>query len=99
MGEQATISHNENHLFYTKNPNTSYSPSMSWQDCFLLGHHLYEIQDFNHTVPWLKQSMQMLKSQDSTKDAETLDFIETVVAYHREMGEGIRVQANVEEIP
>ncbi|XP_050316542.1 prolyl 4-hydroxylase subunit alpha-2 [Bactrocera neohumeralis] len=64
-----------------------YGPSMSWQDCFLLGHHLYEIQDFNHTVPWLKQSMQMLKSQDSTKDAVTLDFMETVVAYHREMGD------------
>uniref|UniRef100_W8BV86 procollagen-proline 4-dioxygenase n=2 Tax=Ceratitis capitata TaxID=7213 RepID=W8BV86_CERCA len=64
-----------------------YGPSMSWQDCFLLGHYLYEIQDFNHTVPWLRESMELLKNEEYDKDAVTLDFMETVVTYHQEMGD------------
>ncbi|XP_053954570.1 prolyl 4-hydroxylase subunit alpha-2 [Anastrepha ludens] len=64
-----------------------YGPSMTWQDCFLLGHHLYEMSDFNHTVPWLKHSVQLLKNEEATKDSLTLDFLQTVVAYYQEMGD------------
>ncbi|XP_017470548.1 PREDICTED: prolyl 4-hydroxylase subunit alpha-2-like [Rhagoletis zephyria] len=64
-----------------------YGASMTWQDCFILGHHLFEMNDFNHTITWLKQSVQLLKEQEYNPDPRTLDFLETVVAYHLEMGD------------
>lgn len=59
---------------------------MSWQDCFVLGQHLYALRDYNHTVPWLQQSMQLLGEQSYGQESASLDFMEAVVDFHREMG-------------
>ncbi|KAH8362858.1 hypothetical protein KR084_001982 [Drosophila pseudotakahashii] len=63
-----------------------YGTAMSWQDCFVLGQHLYALRDYNHTVPWLQQSMQLLGEQSYGSESSSLDFMEAVVEYHREMG-------------
>ncbi|KAH8267691.1 hypothetical protein KR026_003421 [Drosophila bipectinata] len=63
-----------------------YGTAMSWQDCFVLGQHLYALRDYNHTVPWLQQSMQLLGEQSYGQESASLDFMEAVVDYHREMG-------------
>ncbi|KAH8247643.1 hypothetical protein KR038_007563 [Drosophila bunnanda] len=63
-----------------------YGTAMSWQDCFVLGQHLYALRDYNHTVPWLQQSMQLLGEQSYGEESASLDFMEAVVDYHREMG-------------
>ncbi|XP_017000620.2 prolyl 4-hydroxylase subunit alpha-2 [Drosophila takahashii] len=63
-----------------------YGSAMSWQDCFVLGQHLYALRDYNHTVPWLQQSMQLLGEQSYGSESSSLDFMEAVVEYHREMG-------------
>ncbi|KAH8271462.1 hypothetical protein KR018_012186 [Drosophila ironensis] len=63
-----------------------YGTAMSWQDCFVLGQHLYALRDYNHTVPWLQQSMQLLGEQSYGQESSSLDFMEAVVDYHREMG-------------
>ncbi|XP_064549963.1 prolyl 4-hydroxylase subunit alpha-2 isoform X1 [Drosophila montana] len=64
-----------------------YGAAMSWQDCFVLGQHLYSMRDFNNTVPWMQQSMQLLVKQSYSKDSEALDFMETVMGYHESMGD------------
>lgn len=60
---------------------------MSWQDCFVLGQHLYALRDYNNTVPWLQQSMQLLEQQSYGSESASLDFMESVVAYHQAMGD------------
>lgn len=60
---------------------------MSWQDCFVLGQHLYELRDYNNTVPWLQQSMQLLAQQHYAEESASLDFMEAVVSYHQAMGD------------
>ncbi|KAH8381552.1 hypothetical protein KR093_007817 [Drosophila rubida] len=64
-----------------------YGAPMSWQDCFVLGQHLYELRDYNSTVPWLQQSMQLLAQQHYADEAASLDFMEAVVSYHQAMGD------------
>lgn len=60
---------------------------MSWQDCFVLGQHLYTMRDFNNTVPWLEQSMRLLAKQSYSQEPVSLDFMETVMGYHESMGD------------
>lgn len=60
---------------------------MSWQDCFVLGQHLYALRDYNNTVPWLQQSMQLLGAQSYGSESASLDFMESVVGYHQAMGD------------
>ncbi|XP_034486534.1 prolyl 4-hydroxylase subunit alpha-2 [Drosophila innubila] len=64
-----------------------YGAPMSWQDCFVLGQHLYELRDYNNTVPWLQQSMQLLVQQHYAEESASLDFMEAVVSYHQAMGD------------
>ncbi|XP_034662923.1 prolyl 4-hydroxylase subunit alpha-1 [Drosophila subobscura] len=64
-----------------------YGTAMSWQDCFVLGQHLYALRDYNHTVPWLQQSMQLLGEQSYGEESASLDFMEAVVGYHQQMGD------------
>ncbi|XP_067619708.1 prolyl 4-hydroxylase subunit alpha-2 isoform X2 [Eurosta solidaginis] len=63
------------------------SSSMSWQDCFYIGQHLYEINNFNHTIEWMKQSEELLKKQEKTDDPYVLDVMETIVAYYQGIGD------------
>lgn len=64
-----------------------YGTAMSWQDCFVLGQHLYALRDYNNTVPWLQQSMQLLEEQSYGHESASLDFMESVVGYHQAMGD------------
>ncbi|XP_037812165.1 prolyl 4-hydroxylase subunit alpha-1-like [Lucilia sericata] len=64
-----------------------YGSSMSWQDCYLVGEYLYAMQDYNHTIPWLKQSTKMLMSGDFNDAEMTLEFIETIAEYHKTIGD------------
>lgn len=59
---------------------------MSWQDCFILGHQLFVMRDFNHTIPWLQESMKILSDSPYYDDPMSLDFMEAVASYHQEMG-------------
>lgn len=72
------------------------SSSMSWQDCYLVGEYLFAMQDYNHTIPWLKQSTKMLMSGDfDNDDAQmTLEFIETIAEYHKVIGKYVVSQLN-----
>ncbi|EDW84461.1 uncharacterized protein Dwil_GK13125 [Drosophila willistoni] len=64
-----------------------YGTAMSWQDCFVLGQHLYALRDYNHTVPWLEQSMQLLIRQSYAEESASLDFMEAVMSYYQQMGD------------
>lgn len=64
-----------------------YGSSMSWQDCFQLGQHLFALKDFNHTIPWLRESFQKLQSQEYYNSSESVAFLEVVVNYHVQMGD------------
>lgn len=35
--------------------------NMSWTDCFILGHQLFEFKAYNHSRMWLKESLRRLK--------------------------------------
>lgn len=60
---------------------------MTWQDCYLVGEYLFAMQDYNHTIPWLKQSTEILLSSFTEgHDETTLDFLETVAGYHKALG-------------
>ncbi|BFF93072.1 prolyl 4-hydroxylase subunit alpha-2 [Drosophila madeirensis] len=37
-----------------------YGSDMSWQDCFVLGQQLFEMEDYNNTKVWLRESMERL---------------------------------------
>ncbi|XP_017964976.1 prolyl 4-hydroxylase subunit alpha-2 isoform X1 [Drosophila navojoa] len=64
-----------------------YGSAMSWQDCFVLGQHLYSMSDFNNTVPWLEQSMRLLAQQSYSDEPVSLDFMEAVIGYHESLGD------------
>ncbi|KAM7361953.1 prolyl-4-hydroxylase-alpha MP [Cochliomyia hominivorax] len=64
-----------------------YGSSMSWQDCYLVGEYLYAMQDYNHTIPWLKQSTKMLMSGDFDDAEMTLEFLEIIAEYHKTLGD------------
>ncbi|XP_017845691.1 prolyl 4-hydroxylase subunit alpha-2 isoform X1 [Drosophila busckii] len=38
-----------------------YGTDMSWQDCFVLGQQLFELEDYNNTKVWLRESMERLQ--------------------------------------
>ncbi|XP_001994787.2 prolyl 4-hydroxylase subunit alpha-2 [Drosophila grimshawi] len=38
-----------------------YGTDMSWQDCFVLGQQLFEMEDYNNTKVWLRESMERLR--------------------------------------
>ncbi|EDX15020.1 prolyl 4-hydroxylase subunit alpha-1 isoform X1 [Drosophila simulans] len=42
-----------------------YGSDMSWQDCFELGQQLFEMEDYNNTKVWLRESMERLRRQTS----------------------------------
>lgn len=63
-----------------------FSSSMSWQDCYLVGEYLYAMQDYNHTIPWLKQSTKMLMAGDFDNAEMTLEFLEIIAEYHKTLG-------------
>ncbi|XP_055906471.1 prolyl 4-hydroxylase subunit alpha-1-like [Eupeodes corollae] len=64
-----------------------YGSPMSWQDCFQLGQKLFMLKDFNHTIPWLKESFQKLQVQEYFNSSETVGFLEMVASYHAQMGD------------
>ncbi|ALC47624.1 PH4alphaMP, partial [Drosophila busckii] len=64
-----------------------YGTAMSWQDCFVLGQHLYQLRDYNNTLPWLRQSMELLLQESYSNESFSLDFVETVAGYHQSLGD------------
>ncbi|KQS52023.1 uncharacterized protein Dere_GG11931, isoform C [Drosophila erecta] len=42
-----------------------FSSDMSWQDCFELGQQLFEMEDYNNTKVWLRESMERLRRHSS----------------------------------
>ncbi|XP_055852421.1 prolyl 4-hydroxylase subunit alpha-1-like [Episyrphus balteatus] len=64
-----------------------YGSSMTWQDCFQLGSHLFTLKDFNHTIPWLKESYQKLQAQEYFNSSESIAFMEMVANIHVQMGD------------
>ncbi|KAH8271299.1 hypothetical protein KR018_006070 [Drosophila ironensis] len=65
-----------------------YGSDMSWQDCFELGQQLFEMEDYNNTKVWLRESMERLGRHSSHAhspstpthgpDADTLSKMEVV---------------------
>ncbi|XP_075148854.1 prolyl-4-hydroxylase-alpha MP [Haematobia irritans] len=65
-----------------------YGSPMTWQDCFLVGEYLYAMYDFNHTIPWFKQTTKLLQNDIRLAEDQTvLDFLETLIDYYRSMGD------------
>uniref|UniRef100_A0A6P4F8L9 procollagen-proline 4-dioxygenase n=1 Tax=Drosophila rhopaloa TaxID=1041015 RepID=A0A6P4F8L9_DRORH len=46
-----------------------YGSDMSWQDCFELGQQLFEMEDYNNTKVWLRESMERLRRHSSSAHA------------------------------
>lgn len=59
---------------------------MTWQDCFSIGLHLYAMSDYNHTIPWFKETTRILQQDDSILEhEEILDFMESLLEYYLAM--------------
>ncbi|XP_041673581.1 prolyl 4-hydroxylase subunit alpha-1 [Drosophila eugracilis] len=48
-----------------------YGSDMSWQDCFELGQQLFEMEDYNNTKVWLRESMERLRRHSSSAHTHT----------------------------
>ncbi|XP_073817118.1 prolyl 4-hydroxylase subunit alpha-2-like [Musca autumnalis] len=65
-----------------------YGSSMTWQDCYAVGEYLYAMRDYNHTIPWFKQTTKILQTDAAlTENDGLLDFMENLVEYYRSMGD------------
>lgn len=68
---------------------------MSWQDCFELGQQLFEMEDYNNTKVWIRESMERLRRHSSPAhspptngpDYDTLNKMETVAKGLFQLGE------------
>ncbi|KAH8383446.1 hypothetical protein KR009_008674 [Drosophila setifemur] len=74
-----------------------YGSDMSWQDCFELGQQLFEMEDYNNTKVWLRESMERLRRHSSpahspghthsAPDSSTLDKMEAVAKNLFQLGD------------
>ncbi|XP_017873632.1 PREDICTED: prolyl 4-hydroxylase subunit alpha-2 [Drosophila arizonae] len=67
-----------------------YGTDMSWQDCFVLGQQLFEMEDYNNTKVWLRESMERLRRHQprpSTPEPALLNSMETVAQSLFRMGD------------
>ncbi|XP_068152598.1 LOW QUALITY PROTEIN: prolyl 4-hydroxylase subunit alpha-1 [Drosophila tropicalis] len=67
-----------------------YGTDMSWQDCFVLGQQLFEMEDYNNTKVWIRESMERLRRQNKPKplpQMETLNSMELVAKSLFQMGD------------
>lgn len=66
---------------------------MSWQDCFVLGQQLFEMEDYNNTKVWLRESMERLRrhqpQQSAPPEPSILNSMEMVAKSLFQMGEHI----------
>lgn len=65
---------------------------MSWQDCFVLGQQLFEMEDYNNTKVWLRESMERLRrhqtqQQSALAEPGILNSMEMVAKSLFQMGE------------
>lgn len=64
---------------------------MSWQDCFVLGQQLFEMEDYNNTKVWLRESMERLRrhqtQQSALPEPGILNSMEMVAKSLFQMGE------------
>lgn len=64
---------------------------MSWQDCFVLGQQLFEMEDYNNTKVWLRESMERLRrhqpQQSALPEPDILNSMEMVAKSLFQMGE------------
>lgn len=63
---------------------------MSWQDCFVLGQQLFEMEDYNNTKVWLRESMERLRRHrphhNTVPDPSLVNSMETVAKSLFQMG-------------
>ncbi|KAH8312834.1 hypothetical protein KR044_013154 [Drosophila immigrans] len=68
-----------------------YGTDMSWQDCFVLGQQLFEMEDYNNTKVWLRESMERLRrhqpSQHSSPEPAIVNSMEMVAKSLFQMGD------------
>ncbi|XP_030369271.1 prolyl 4-hydroxylase subunit alpha-1-like [Scaptodrosophila lebanonensis] len=67
-----------------------YGTAMSWQDCFVLGQQLFEMEDYNNTKVWLRESMERLRQRQPhhiLPEAGTLNSMELVAKTLFQMGD------------
>ncbi|XP_070143198.1 prolyl 4-hydroxylase subunit alpha-1 isoform X2 [Drosophila kikkawai] len=72
-----------------------FSSDMSWQDCFELGQQLFEMEDYNNTRIWLRESMDRLRRHSSAAhshapsgpDTETLNKMEATAKSLFQLGD------------
>ncbi|XP_020811601.1 prolyl 4-hydroxylase subunit alpha-1 [Drosophila serrata] len=73
-----------------------YGSDMSWQDCFELGQQLFEMEDYNNTRIWLRESMDRLRRHSSSAphshtpagpDTETLNKMEATAKSLFQLGD------------
>ncbi|XP_062125965.1 prolyl 4-hydroxylase subunit alpha-1 isoform X1 [Drosophila sulfurigaster albostrigata] len=69
-----------------------YGTDMSWQDCFVLGQQLFEMEDYNNTKVWLRESMERLRrhqpgQQSSAAEPAIVNSMETVAKSLFQMGD------------
>ncbi|XP_030556487.1 prolyl 4-hydroxylase subunit alpha-1 [Drosophila novamexicana] len=67
-----------------------YGTDMSWQDCFVLGQQLFEMEDYNNTKVWLRESMERLRRhqpQPSAPEPALLNNMEMVAQSLFRMGD------------
>ncbi|XP_001357665.1 prolyl 4-hydroxylase subunit alpha-2 [Drosophila pseudoobscura] len=68
-----------------------YGSDMSWQDCFVLGQQLFEMEDYNNTKVWLRESMERLGRHSpapaTTPDSGTLNRMEAVAKSLFQLGD------------
>lgn len=72
---------------------------MSWQDCFVLGQQLFEMEDYNNTKVWLRESMERLRrhqphQQSALPEPGILNSMEMVAKSLFQMGEHSPSQAS-----
>lgn len=64
---------------------------MSWQDCFVLGQQLFEMEDYNNTKVWLRESMERLRrhqpQQSTPPEPSILNNMEMVAKSLFQLGE------------
>lgn len=79
-----------NHIHFDFRVALIFSTDMSWQDCFVLGQQLFEMEDYNNTKVWLRESMERLRRhqpQPSAPEPALLNNMEMVAQSLFRMGE------------
>lgn len=61
---------------------------MSWTDCLIMGHQLFEMKAYNHTKVWMHESMKRIEEPDSSNwQLFSSDFLQEIAANLISIGE------------